>query len=695
MVTVYADINCPFCFVLNEWLHEKSLIEQVDWVGVEHEPELNDERAHNSDYQRAYHMELDSAKTRADGVDIGTPDFRPSSHVALKVLAYIKDLHLEIYSICRRLIYRALWLEGQDISKLDVLKHVLGELVDLERMDSDLYSSFVEEQTQDWRALQYDRIPMALASSGSSYLGLGNKDALASFVNSGLFDFEDESVCLEKNTLLSFQEDQLRSFPLMREMLELTVDPIFLLDNEGRIKLCNGAACTLLAKSYVEIIGLLLGDVFPGASVSDLCRLVKMNYAYGSCIWELVSNRLDSSSLVLTMRDVTVRERQTAELQRKNVDLVRALKAKEDFLAVISHEMRTPLNGVIGLTEVSREEQSIEQLQQNLKKIDSSGRTLLAIINDLLDYSSLANGKLSFTLQVMNLKSEIESVLSNMSQLIEEKNNQVEVRISDDVKHWVKCDPVRFKQLIFNLVGNANKFTSNGLIKIVISMTSDNKFNFEVIDNGSGIAQKDVPMLFKAFSKVQSCSNSAGTGLGLVICKSIVEYFDGRISVDSQLEQGANFHFTLKLKVAEEELTRFKRLQSDDSELYTSLEKPNILIAEDNKVNQLVLKKMLLKYNLEADIVEDGEAVLQAVREKKYCLIFMDQNMPKLNGIATTKKLREQFNTSWIIGCSASSMERERVLCFEAGMNDFLSKPTTLENLKDVLIKHRDRQKGS
>jgi signal transduction histidine kinase len=659
MVSVYADLNCPFCFLLNEWLYEKGLMDQVDWIGVEHEPDLNDEKALTEAYQDEYLSELTCAKNRADGVVLGTPNFRPSSHVSLSTLIYIKENHSEFFGQSKLLLYRALWIDGQDISKLDIVSHILKPILDISDINFTPYKLKLTEQTQAWRELQYDRIPMALSSSGAKYLGLGNKDSLSSFINSGLFDLEDESVCLSKESVFRSGESQVQKFPLMREMLELTVDPIFLLDSNGKVKLCNKAACVLVGKNYAELIGVLLDDIFPGVSVSEIMRLVKMNYRFANQMWELVSNRYEESSLVLTLRDITVQEQQAQELRRNNFDLEKALQAKQDFLAVVSHEMRTPLNGVIGLTEISQGESDLEQLHSNLQKIASSGRTLLAIINDLLDYSSLEHSKLSFDLQAMNLQEEISRVVSDMSSLVDEKNNRVEMIFAHDLRGDVICDPLRFKQLIFNLLGNANKFTKGGLIKICVSNPSDGRVKVEVIDDGDGIDSQCLTSLFNAFTKLKT--NESGTGLGLVICKSIVEHFDGMIAVESKLGQGANFYFEMSLESVQVKPSKINEtISGDEHFIYAVEDRPRMLIAEDNRVNQIVLKKMLKKYHLEADIVADGEDVLKMLSDQKYDLIFMDQNMPVMSGVEATKTLRSRGDESWIVGCSASTMEREK-----------------------------------
>lgn len=393
--------------------------------------------------------------------------------------------------------------------------------------------------------------------------------------------------------------------------------------------------------------------------------------------------------------DITEVEQTKALLAQEKQRAEELLLVKSAFLANMSHEIRTPLNGIVGFTDLLSTHSLPPEVSDYIGYIKSSSESLLIIINDILDVSKIESGKLKLENVSLNLKKTIESSLRNFDASVLQKNISLNYKIAKEVPEVIKGDPFRLKQTLLNLIGNAVKFTEAGsiIVELDVSKKIDNdhfELLFKISDTGVGIASESVENLFKSFEQADSSITRkyGGTGLGLSISSSLISLMGGEISVKSKVGEGSVFSFTI---VAEKsELSNHTDLQntslkiSQNSNLNKNI---NILVAEDNRVNQIVFGEILKKVGYQfVDFVEDGQQAVDAANSKSYDIVFMDVQMPKMDGYTATKIIKEQATKSLpVIGLSANVFKEEKDKGKLSGMDDYLEKPINIEKLKQVL----------
>lgn len=379
-----------------------------------------------------------------------------------------------------------------------------------------------------------------------------------------------------------------------------------------------------------------------------------------------------------------------------------AALAKSQFLSNMSHEIRTPLNSVIGLSELLYESKSEIEKKEFSKSIKKSGETLLAIINDILDYSKIEASELVIRESPVNLKEFVSDVINVNKHLSLEKAISLEYKIEEDVPLFVLTDSIRLSQILNNLINNALKFTNQGSIQVLVSKNTERNVKgnilFQVIDTGIGIPEDRLHLLFQRFSQIQTHPNRkfGGTGLGLAISKLLTEALGGQIQIASAYGKGSTFSFTIDAKKIKEPplvdsgITSHQGIEKIEYTHHFSELK--VLLAEDNKVNQMVAVKVLKRLGFtDIEIAEDGSQAVDLYNVNSYHLIFMDMEMPILNGLDATKFIRSNPKNDLqpiIIAMTANATFEDEKRCIEAGMNAFIYKPITIQRVYEIILSY-------
>jgi PAS domain S-box-containing protein len=387
--------------------------------------------------------------------------------------------------------------------------------------------------------------------------------------------------------------------------------------------------------------------------------------------------------------DITGRKQIEEELKGAKITAEAAAKAKSEFLANMSHEIRTPLNGVLGLSSFLEEEELPDSVRELGTLIRTSGEMLRRVIDDVLDFSKIESGKLELENELFYLRESLEWSLGIFQKNALEKCLTLQLAIADDVPAYVRGDATRFRQVLTNLVSNAVKFTDKGSVRLSVKVeTMDLSasvcvLQISVTDTGIGIPKERADRLFQSFTQVDASTNRryGGTGLGLAICKRLVEMMGGDITVSSQVGVGTTFAFSLPLALGQAPAVEREGVSA-------GTRSRRILVVEDNAVNRVVITRMLERMGHEVVVAENGETAIQQVRMSDCHLVLMDVNMPELDGLEATRRIRglqHPASRMPIIALTASAMLEDRNKCLDAGMNDYLSKPVDINNLRKVI----------
>lgn len=388
-----------------------------------------------------------------------------------------------------------------------------------------------------------------------------------------------------------------------------------------------------------------------------------------------------------TIRDISEKKLVEQALKESEKKSREATKAKSEFLANMSHEIRTPLNGILGMTGLLQDTQLDSQQQNYVQIIRNSSDSLLSIVNDILDFSKIEAKKLILENISFELRPAIEDIRQILGYSLSQKKLNFKTTIDPVVPQFVFGDPTRLRQILMNLVSNAIKFTSEGTIEIKVC-NSPSGIRFEVIDSGIGIPENAIGNMFTAFSQVDASTTRkfGGTGLGLSICRELVMAMKGEIGVSSKENVGSTFWFDIPLAVDNNHKTK----SDPEKEFTVSTKKLRVLIAEDNAVNALIARKMLEKLGHVVTLAGNGREALEALRIAPYDLVFMDCQMPEMDGFEATSIIRhstEKWKSIPIIAMTAHAMSGDRERCLNAGMDDYVSKPMKLEDLSDALVR--------
>lgn len=393
-----------------------------------------------------------------------------------------------------------------------------------------------------------------------------------------------------------------------------------------------------------------------------------------------------------------IRTQSNKLLEEKNKELIiakekaeKASQARTEFLSTVSHELRTPLNAINGITHLLLEGKPKKSQMHYLESLEFSGNYLTKFINDILEINKIESDKSQIENINFNLKLLIENIQSSLKELAKINNNNFILNIDPKIPKYIVGDPTKLSQILLNLINNALKFTKDGEVIInttIVSLVDKNvTILFEIKDTGIGIPEEKLDTIFDSFSQGSTDINRkyGGTGLGLTIVKKIIELLDGKINVESKVNIGSTFTFEIPLKVGRK--TREIRLTKKGKN-YKSFEGKIILVVEDNKINQMITKKMLENKGILCEIIDNGEESIEKCRDKKFDLILMDVHLPGINGTIAAQQIRKFDSTTPIIALTAISLNENRETLLSYGMNEVITKPFNPEDLYNIINKY-------
>ncbi|PJZ84948.1 hybrid sensor histidine kinase/response regulator [Leptospira harrisiae] len=508
----------------------------------------------------------------------------------------------------------------------------------------------------------------------------------------------------------------------LRDILDNVSACIYLKDTNGRYLFANQQVCSLFGYPLEEILGKTDEKFLEKETAKIIINNDRSVLFEGKTLHaeEEIHNRSDNKTYsFLTVKiplrnqtgeiyalcgistDIGLTKEIQKELERAKDSAEIANRAKSEFLASMSHEIRTPLNGVIGITQILFKTNLNEEQKSLVETIGSAGQSLLIILNDILDFSKIESGKMKIEKIKFDIRSTVTEIFNLLS--IESKSKSIELKleIDKDVPEFIYSDPGRIRQIIFNLLGNAIKFTEIGFV--IFRLKKQNEWiRIEVEDSGIGIPNEKLNFIFNKFSQADASTSRkyGGTGLGLAISERLASLLGGTIGVKSQINKGSLFwcHLPYENPIFSSINDTFESPRIQSSSIESLFINQKFLIVEDNILNQKVIGGLLRKYNINFDVAENGEVAVQLFQKNKYDLILMDCEMPVMDGFEATLQIRELEKSKQakiiILAVTAHVLDEHKERCFAVGMDGFIGKPFYIENLLNTYNEILKKQKS-
>jgi len=394
-------------------------------------------------------------------------------------------------------------------------------------------------------------------------------------------------------------------------------------------------------------------------------------------ILSLLSLSLYKNNIIRNQSNLLLKEKNN-ELQMAKEKAEKASKARAEFLSTVSHELRTPLNAINGITHLLLEENPKESQLNYLTSLKFSGNYLLTFINEILEINRIESSTIETENINFNLKLLLGNIQNSLKELASINNNAFTIEIDQNIPDFLIGDPTKLSQIFLNLINNALKFTKNGEVKVILATNEINdeftSIHFEVLDTGIGIPEEKIETVFDSFAQgsIEINRKYGGTGLGLTIVKKLIDILGGKIKLESKVGKGSSFTFDLSFKIGIDTAHQEKISMDFDESI---LDGKRVLLIEDNKINQMITKKMVENKGMSCEVIDNGEDAIEAVKNKTYDLVLMDVHLPGINGTIATQTIRTFDKKTKIIALTAISLNENRDMLMSYGMNDVITKP--------------------
>lgn len=517
----------------------------------------------------------------------------------------------------------------------------------------------------------------------------------------------------EKRLMLSEQK--------FKALFEKSYDAVVILDDK-RIIDCNRKASELFDLPRPQLIGKTYTDLCPLTQYHDQetlkmveakselallgqpqnfdCLLTRGKQVFDAEVSFARIYVQNTYMVQAIVRDVSAKKQAEKQLKQAKEDAERARAAQSEFLSLMSHEIRTPLNAVVSLTDLMLHEEQNPEQEESLQSVKISARHLLGLIDDILDYNKIESGNIQFETTAFDIRELVKQLSKALGVKANEKNIEFRTHVSSGVPQILKGDTLRLKQILFNMLSNAIKFTDHGYVSLEVDAESrtpeGQRIYFKVADTGIGITEDRLEAIFEKFMQAETSTTRkyGGSGLGLTICKRLVEMQGGAVSASSKVGEGSVFTFYIPMETSHDVVAAEKDVPTKEPEY--SLHGMRILLIEDDKMNQFVADKIIRKkWKAQLTICSSGEQALEKLGTDSFDLILLDLLLPAMDGYEVAHKIRNDKTLSLknpripIIALTADAFLETRQKALEHGMNDFISKPFDYANLFETLNRYR------